>query len=74
LLVLGLLVVGAKGWLAGHINKWLIAMLGGMAALFGVRTFLPQTWRKGLYVLPFLGLWALDVVCLLVFIVPYFKA
>lgn len=74
LLVLGLLVVGAEGWLAGHINKWLIAMLGGMAALFGVRTFLPQTWRKGLYVLPFLGLWALDVVCLLVFIVPYFKA
>ena len=73
LLVLGMLVAGAKGWLTGHINHLLIAMLGGMAALFSLRTFLPQTWRKGLYVLPFLVLWALDVVCLLVFIVPYFK-
>ena len=74
--VIAVIVLGvlARGWLTGSSNKWLIALLGGTAITFGVRTLLPACWQKGFYVLTFLGLWVLDWVCLLLFVVPYFQS
>jgi len=56
----------------GAVNKWLLALLGGTAVAFGVRSALPSRWQIGLYALVFFGLWVLDAVCLFAFIVPYF--
>mgnify|MGYP005834525995 CR=1 FL=1 len=57
----------------GALNKWLLAWLCGAAAAFGFRLLLPSRWEVGLYALVFFGLWALNVLCLFGFIVPYFQ-
>ena len=73
LLGLTLLGVGAKGWGSGNVNKWLMAICAAAAALFVLRALLPKVRREIWYALPFLGLWTLDIICLAVFIVPYFR-
>ena len=73
LMLVAVVGLGIKGWSSGHLNKWLLAMLGGAAVALVLVALLPPRWRKTLYVLPFLGLWGLDVLCLVAFIAPYFR-
>ncbi len=70
LLGLATVVVVTRGWAHGHVNRAVVGLGGALAVAFGVRGFLPGAWRRGLYVLPFVGLWALNFVCLFVFVVP----
>ena len=66
------LAVLATGLLVGQVNKWSIALLAGAAVTFGVRWLLPAGWMSGFYALTYVGLWLLDWVCLLAFVVPHF--
>ncbi len=69
----GLLLLAAKGLLTGDFNKWSMALLGGTALAFGLKTFLPERYDDFAFALPYLGLFALDAICLFGFIVPYFR-
>lgn len=68
----GLLLLTAKGLLTGDFNKWSMALLGGTALAFGLKTLLPERYDDLAFALPYLGLFALDAICLFGFIVPYF--
>jgi hypothetical protein len=70
LLGLATLAVSTQGWAGGHVNRVDLSMGAGLTAAFAVRAFLAQTWRLALFVVPFVGLWALDFICLFVFVVP----
>jgi len=69
----GLLLLTAKGLLTGDFNKVSMALLGGTALAFGLKTLLPERYDDVVFALPYLGLFALDVICLFGFIVPYFR-
>jgi hypothetical protein len=69
----GLLLLAAKGLLASDFNKWSTALLGGTALAFGLKTLLPERYDDFAFALPYLGLFALDAICLFGFIVPYFR-
>ncbi|TEU11448.1 MAG: hypothetical protein E3J21_23580 [Anaerolineales bacterium] len=69
----GLLLLAAKGLLASDFNKWSMALLGGTALAFGLKTLLPERYDDFAFALPYLGLFALDAICLFGFIVPYFR-
>jgi len=69
----GLLILAAKGLLTGDFNKWSMALLGGMALAFGLKTLLPERYDDFAFALPYLGLFALDAICLFGFIGPYFR-
>jgi len=45
--------------------------LGGTALAFGLKTLLPERYDDFAFALPYLGLFALDAICLFGFIVPY---
>jgi 4-amino-4-deoxy-L-arabinose transferase-like glycosyltransferase len=72
LCLLALLALAARGLLTGDFNKWSMALLGGTALAFGLETLLPERYDGFVFALPYLGLFALDAVCLFGFIVPYF--
>jgi len=72
LCLLALLGLAAKGLLTGDFNKWSMALLGGTALAFGLKTLLPERYDDFAFALPYLGLFALDAICLFGFIVPYF--
>ncbi|HIP95741.1 MAG TPA: hypothetical protein EYH32_00815, partial [Anaerolineae bacterium] len=69
----GLLILAAKGLLTGDFNKWSMALLGGTALAFGLKTLLPERYDDFAFALPYLGLFALDAICLFGFIGPYFR-
>ncbi|MFB0538113.1 MAG: hypothetical protein ACETWR_24385 [Anaerolineae bacterium] len=73
LCLLPLLVLVAKGLLTSDFNKWSMALLGGMVLAFGLKTLLPERYDDFVFALPYLGLFALDAICLFGFIVPYFR-
>ena len=73
LALVGLLLLAAKGLLASDFNKWSMALLGGTALAFGLKTVLPERYDDFAFALPYLGLFALDAICLFGFIVPYFR-
>jgi hypothetical protein len=58
---------------ASDSNKWSMALLGGTALAFGLKTLLPERYDDFAFALPYLGLFALDAICLFGFIVPYFR-
>ncbi len=72
LFLAGVLILAAKGLVTGDFNKLSISLLGGAAAVFGIKAFLPQAFGDWIFALPYLGLFALDLICLFKFIVPYF--
>jgi hypothetical protein len=72
LCLLALLFLAAKGLLTNDFNKWSMALLGGTALAFGLKTLLPERYDGFAFALPYLGLFALDAICLFGFIVPYF--
>ena len=65
--------LAAKGLLTRDFNKWSMALLGGAALAFGLKTLLPKRYDDFVFALPYLGLFALDAICLFGFIVPYFR-
>jgi len=73
LCLLALLVLAARGLLTSDLNKWGMALLGGTALAFGLKTLLPERYDDFVFALPYLGLFALDAICLFGFIVPYFR-
>jgi len=74
LCLLALLVLAAKGLLTSDLNnKWSMALLGGTALAFGLKTLSPERYDHLVFALPYLGLFALDTICLFGFIVPYFR-
>jgi len=72
LCLLALLFLAAKGLLTNDFNKWSMALLGGTALTVGLKTLLPERYDGFAFALPYLGLFALDAICLFGFIVPYF--
>jgi hypothetical protein len=73
LCLLVLLTWTAKGLLSSDLNKWSMALLGSTALAFGLKTLLPERYDDLAFALPYLGLFALDTICLFGFIVPYFR-
>jgi hypothetical protein len=73
LCLLALLVLAAKGLLTSDLKKWSIALFGGTALAFGLKALLPERYDDFAFALPYLGLFALDAICLFGFIVPYFR-
>jgi hypothetical protein len=73
LCLFALLVLTAKSLLTSDFNKWSMALLGGTALAFGLKTLLPERYDDFAFALPYLGLFALDAICLFGFIVPYFR-
>jgi hypothetical protein len=74
LCLLALLILAAKGLLTSDFNnKWSMALLGGTALAFGLKTLSPERYDHLIFALPYLGLFALDAICLFGFIVPYFR-
>ena len=71
--LLALLTLAAKGLLTSDFKKWRMALLSGTASAFGLKTLLPQRYDNLAFALPYLGLFALDAICLFGFIVPYFR-
>ncbi len=69
----GLLLLAAKGLLTRDFNEWSMVLLGSTALAFGLKTLLPERHDDVVFALPYLGLFALDVICLFGFIVPYFR-
>jgi 4-amino-4-deoxy-L-arabinose transferase-like glycosyltransferase len=69
----GLLLLVVKGLLMGDFNKVSMALLGGTALAFGLKGLLTECYDDFVFALPYLGLFALDVICLFGFIVPYFR-
>ena len=47
--------------------------LGGTALAFSLKTLLPERYDDFAFVLPYLGLFALNAICLFDFSVPYFR-
>jgi uncharacterized membrane protein len=72
LFLASVLILAAKGLVSGDSNKLSILLLGGAAAAFGIKAFLPEKYDDWVFALPYLGLLGLDLICLFWFIVPYF--
>ena len=73
LFLAGVLILVAKGLVTGDFNKLSISLLGGAAAAFGIKALLPEQYDDLVFALPYLGLFALELICLFKFIVPYFE-
>jgi hypothetical protein len=74
LLLAGVLVLAAKGLISGDFNRFSLSLLSAAALAFGIKSLLPQKYDHLVFALPYLGLWALDLICLFKFIVPYFQS
>ena len=66
----GGLLLAVKGLLVGGCDKWFIAFVAGAGMACVARGLLPRAWDRLINGLPYLGLFALDFVCLFGFIVP----
>ncbi len=73
LFLTGALILAAKGLVTGDFNKLSILLLGGAAAVFGIKALLPERYDDLVFALPYLGLFGLDLICLFRFIVPHFQ-
>jgi 4-amino-4-deoxy-L-arabinose transferase-like glycosyltransferase len=73
LFLAGVLILVGKGLVTGDFNKLSVSLLGGVAAAFGIKALLPERYDDLVFALPYLGLLALDLICLFKFIVPYFE-
>ncbi|MBM4464670.1 MAG: hypothetical protein FJ014_03735 [Chloroflexi bacterium] len=73
LFLAGGLILIVKGLATGDFNRLSIFLLGGAAAAFGVKALLSEKYDDLVFALPYLGLFALDLICLFKFIVPYFQ-
>ena len=73
LFLAGVLILIVKGLVTGDLNGLSIFLLGGTAAAFGIKAFLPEAFDDWVFALPYLGLLGLDLICLFKFIVPYFQ-
>ncbi|HQE91162.1 MAG TPA: glycosyltransferase family 39 protein [Anaerolineae bacterium] len=70
LLLLGIVVLGVAGVIAGDLPFWPMALLGVAMIALPAAAFVPQTWRGLLGAALLLALATLDVWCLFGFIVP----
>ena len=70
LLLLTVIGLGVHGIVTADARETLMLMLGCGAAFLGARGLAPQNWEVGFLALPFAGLVALDVICLVYFILP----
>jgi len=66
----GALLLMARGLLLGEPDKWAIAFTAGAGIFFILRHFLPRVWDGWVHSLPYVGLFALDFICLFGFIMP----
>jgi 4-amino-4-deoxy-L-arabinose transferase-like glycosyltransferase len=66
MLLVGALALGLV-WRAG---VWPLLMLVGIAVLFLIRRFLPESWNPLVHAVPYLFLVPLNLACLFLFIVP----
>ncbi|MEA3344936.1 MAG: glycosyltransferase family 39 protein [Chloroflexota bacterium] len=64
------LLLTAEGLLLGGLDKWAIALGAGAGVFFILRGFFPRDWDEWVQGLPYMGLFALDFICLFGFIVP----
>ena len=74
LLLAGVLILAAKGFVTGDFNRLIILLLGGAAIALGIKALLPEKYDDLAFALPYLGLLGLDLICLFWFIVPYFQS
>ena len=74
LFLAGTLILAAKGLITGDFKKLSIFLLGGAAIALGIKAFLPENYDDLVFALPYLGLLALDLICLFKFIIPYFQS
>jgi hypothetical protein len=74
LFLAGVLILAAKGLVAGDFSKLSVFLLGGVAAAFGIKAFLSEKYDDWVFALPYLGLFGLDLICLFWFIIPYFQS
>ena len=74
LLLAGIVILAAKGWVTRDFNKLSIFLLGGVAVAFGIKALLPEQYDDLIFGLSYLGLLGLDLICLFKFIVPYFES
>jgi len=63
-------VLVVKGLATGDFNRLSIVALGGGAAAFAAKASLPSRYDGLAFALPYLGLFALDLICLFGFIIP----
>jgi len=70
LCLLGVLLLTVKGLLLGEPDKWAVAFIAGAGMFFLLRGLLSRAWDGWVNSLPYLGLFALDFICLFGFIVP----
>jgi len=66
----GLLLLMVKGLLVGELDRWATALVAGTAMALLLRRLLPGKWDAWVDSLPYVGLFALDFICLFGFIVP----
>jgi hypothetical protein len=74
LLLTGIVILAAKGLVTGDFNKLSIFLLGGVAGALGIKALLSEKYDDWVFALPYLGLFALDLICLFKVIVPYFES
>ncbi len=64
------LILVVKGLATRDFNRLSIVALGGGALAFAAKALLPQRYDDIAFALPYLGLFALDLICLFGFIIP----
>ncbi len=67
-------ILVVKGLATGDFNRLSIVALGGGAVAFAAKATLPPRYDDMAFALPYLGLFALDLLCLFGFIVPSLAA
>ncbi|MGC8838969.1 MAG: hypothetical protein ACP5UM_11190, partial [Anaerolineae bacterium] len=69
---LALAAAGLVGWGLAHgaLDKWAVALYGGGAVGLAALSVFPLWARRAAFWLLFGALWALDLVCLFLFVVP----
>jgi 4-amino-4-deoxy-L-arabinose transferase-like glycosyltransferase len=70
-LLIGCGVAIVRGLISGRFSKITVALTGGAAVVLGGQSFLEERFRLAAFVLPYLGLAALALICPFVFIAPY---
>jgi 4-amino-4-deoxy-L-arabinose transferase-like glycosyltransferase len=66
----GLVLLMLGSWLKGSAGGWALALVACLAVAFVIRSLLPGNWDQWINALPYVGLFAVDFICLFGFIVP----